>query len=203
MADSRRTMPFLASAIALSHPDKILSQSLNFSLDLLSRLLNNLRMASSSEYRRAYDATQQELIDLLGQQEKLAKRIVVVRQNLKSLAELCENEAIPITPSLEAKYLLDKSSLADEILDVLRAEYPEWLRPSDVKQRLIDLGHDMNSYLNGLATIHMILKRHKSAEKVRERIHPQGFKVYQYKPRTLPRLDGQVDPHLALQRKKK
>lgn len=151
----------------------------------------------------AYEASQRELIDLLGQQDKLEKRIVTVRQNLHNLAELCNKEGIKISPSVEAKSLLENATLAAELLDVLRAEYPEWLRPSDLRVKLTDLGHDMDSYLNALATIHMILKRHKEANKIRERIHTQGFKVYQYRPRTLPRLDGQVDPHLALHKKKK
>ena len=142
-------------------------------------------------------------MDLLAQQEKLEKRIVIVRQNIQNLAALCENMGVTITPSEEAKYLLENASMADEIADVLRAEYPEWLRPSDIKRRLVDLGHDMDAYTNSLATIHMILKRQKESRRVRERIHPQGFKVYQYFPRTLITLDGQVDPHLAIKRKKK
>src|SRR5438045_2550924 len=89
MASSRRLMPFLASAMACSHPFRILSPLLNFSIDLLSRLLNTLDMThSSNEYRRAYEAAQRELSDLLRIQEALEKRIVLVRQTVQGLREL-------------------------------------------------------------------------------------------------------------------
>jgi hypothetical protein len=157
-------------------------------------------MADSSDYRRAYEAAQRELAELLQIQEGLEKRITLVRQNVQSLKELCESEDIKISPSLEAKYLLENSALPDEIAYILSARYPDELRPTDVRQQLERLGHDLSTYTNPMATIHMVLKRLTEAGRIRERQHSQGFKVYQFRPRTLPRLDGSIDPEKVPER---
>ena len=86
------------------------------------------------------------------------------------------------------------SALPDEIVNILKARYPDELRPVDVRQQLEKLGHDMDAYTNPLATIHMVLKRLVEANRIRERQHAQGFRVYRFLPRTLPRLDGGLDP---------
>jgi hypothetical protein len=151
-------------------------------------------MTDSSDYRKAYETAQRELAELLQIQEGLEKRIVLVRQNVQGLKALCESEDIEISPSHEAQYLLDHSALPDEIVNILKARYPDELRPVDVRQQLEKLGHDMDAYTNPLATIHMVLKRLVEANRIRERQHAQGFRVYRFLPRTLPRLDGGLDP---------
>lgn len=136
-------------------------------------------MADASEYRRAYEAARKELKELLEQQAKLEKRLVIVRQNVQGLAALCESESIQISRSPEAGFLNENSSLPDEIVNLLNAKYPDELRPSDIKRELKKLGRDMSIYKNALATIHMVTRRLVEAGKVRERVHAQGFKVYQ------------------------
>jgi len=169
-------IPFLASAIALSHP-------LKFILTPLSRLLNLAFMTESSDYRKAYEAAKQELIDLLSQQERVEKRLVVVRQSIQTLAELCEGEGIDVDPSDEADALIDKSSLAEEIRTILQSQYPGWLRPSMVKQHLGRLGHDLSEYKNPQATIHMVLKRLVESGDVQETTTPDdGKKIYRKPP---------------------
>jgi Fe2+ or Zn2+ uptake regulation protein len=149
---------------------------------------------SSHEYRAAYESAQKELADLLLIQEAIEKRIVVVRQNVQGLKELCESEAVKITPSQEAKFLLDNSRLPDEIENVLRSRFPDELRAADVRMQLEKLGHDMDAYTNPLATVHMVLKRLIESGRVRERQHAQGFRVYQFVPRTPLGSDITLDP---------
>src|ERR1700724_2492687 len=143
-------------------------------------------MADTSYYQKAYKVAQTELRQLLLQQEEIENSIVVLRQTVNTLAEFCKDKKIKIDPSRDAERLLENSSLPDEIVTILRSEYHseyhEWLRPSDIKIRLMKLGHNMDKYSNPLATIHMVVKRLKEAKRVRERIHPQGFKVYQCQP---------------------
>lgn len=140
-------------------------------------------MAESSDYRKAYEAAQRELNDLLSDQQKLERRIVTVRQSLQTLATLCEEEGIEVKPSSDAEYLLEKSTLADEIRSILIAEYPGWQRPNVVKEKLERLGHDLTKYSNPQATIHMILKRMVEAGEAQETEWPPDKKKIYRIPR--------------------
>ena len=136
-------------------------------------------MRSASNYRKAYETARRELSDLLSQQQRLEKRIVTVRQSLQTLATLCE-----VKPSSDAAYLLEKSTLGDEIRSILIAEYPAWVRPSHIKDRLERIGHDLTKYSNPQASIHMVLKRWAESRDAQEWEWPHdGKKVYRI-PRT-------------------
>jgi hypothetical protein len=135
-------------------------------------------MAQSSDYRRAYDAAKKELTDLLSEQERIGKRLVVVRQSLNTLATLCESEGIEVDASDEADALLEGSTLADEIRVVLSAHYNAWLRPGEVKSELLRLGRDLTQYKNPQATIHMVLKRMTESKEIQENTNDQGKTVY-------------------------
>jgi len=136
-------------------------------------------MLKPSEYQKAYETAKRELAELLTQQHKLEKRIVVVRKAIQTFASLCESEGTSIARSQEADYLLEHSSLADEIRTILSAHYPGWLPPSAVKAHLIRLGHDLSKYQNSQATIHMVLKRMYDSGEIQEVTLPEdGKKVY-------------------------
>ncbi|HEU0048092.1 MAG TPA: hypothetical protein VFQ43_10865 [Nitrososphaera sp.] len=136
-------------------------------------------MAPSSDYRKAYDSAKQELADLLAKQQEVAKRIVVVRQSLQTLATLCESEGVEINRSIEADYLLRHSTLADEIRTILNSVHPGYLRPHQIKTALERLGLDLTQYQNPQATIHMVLKRMTESGEVQEAIVPkEGKKTY-------------------------
>ena len=137
------------------------------------------RMTTSAEYQKAHEAAKQELADLIAKQQFLEKRIVVVRQSLQTLASLCEGEGLEIIPSLEAEYLLENSTLADEIRTILNSVHPGYLRPHHIKSDLERLGHDLTRYQNPQATIQMILKRMVESEEVQEAVVPkEGKKTY-------------------------
>jgi hypothetical protein len=136
-------------------------------------------MTNSTDYQKAYDSARQELADLLAKQQELEKRMVLVRQSLQTLSSLCESEGIQITPSTEASYLLENSTLADEIRTILKAAGPEFMRPRHIKVALEHLGHDLAQYQNPQATIHMVLKRMAESGEVQEETIPRdGKKTY-------------------------
>jgi hypothetical protein len=138
-------------------------------------------MAPSSDYRKAYEAAKQELADLLTKQKEIEQRTVVVRQSLQTLASLCETEGISIEPSIQASYLLENSSLADEIRAILKAAWPMSMRPNLVKDHLVRLGHDLSQYQNPQASIHMVLKRMAESKEVEEQVMPKdGKQAYQF-----------------------
>jgi len=138
-------------------------------------------MTNSTEYQKAYDSAKQELADLLAKQQETERRIVLLRQSLQTLAGLCESEGVEFSPSTEASYLLEQSTLADEIRTVLKAASPEFLRPRHIKFALERLGHDLTEYQNPQATIHMVLKRMAESGEVQEKALPHdGKKTYRF-----------------------
>lgn len=150
-------------------------------------------MTNSSDYRKAYETAQRELAELLQIQDGIEKRIVLVRQNVQSLKELCDSEEIKIPTSQEAEWLLATSGLPDEIVNILKARYPDELRATDIRHQLEKLGHDLDGYTNPLATIHMVIKRLLEANRIRERQHTQGFRVYQFRQPTIVRYEPGID----------
>src|ERR1700740_634951 len=138
-------------------------------------------MTNSTEYQKAYDSAKQELADLLSKQQEAERRIVLLRQSLQTLAGLCESEGVEFSPSREASYLLEQSTLADEIRTILKAASPEFLRPRHIKFALERLGHDLTEYQNPQATIHMVLKRMAESGEVQEKALPHdGKKTYRF-----------------------
>jgi hypothetical protein len=134
-------------------------------------------MTRSPDYRKAYRAAKRELSQLLSDQERIEKRLVVVRQSIQTLAALCESKGIEVSPSDEADILLKHTALADEIRSVLKSAHPNWLRPSEVKAHLERLGHDLSRYTNPQATIQMVLKRIVESGNAEE-AQLEGKKVY-------------------------
>ena len=135
--------------------------------------------SSKAYLKKAYKAAKQELNGLLSEQQKIEKRLVVVRQNLQSLAAICQSEGIQVEPSSDAAYLLEKSALGDEIRSILIANYPAWSRPNQIKNELERIGHDLSKYSNPQATIQMVLKRMVESGEAQEWTwQADGKKIY-------------------------
>jgi len=137
-----------------------------------------------SDYKKAYDTAKKELTDLVELQDKLEKRKIVLRESLEMLAGLCASEDVDIEISAEAAYLLAHANLASEIQAILKAEYPGWQRPHQIKAKLERLGHDFTGrYQNPQAVIHMVLKRMAEAGEIQEnRLPEDGKQVYRCPP---------------------
>jgi hypothetical protein len=171
MAAFSLAIPFSASATTLSHPLKL-------SLTFFSRLLITLDMASTSDYRKAYDSAKRELTDLLAKQEEIAKRTLVVRKSIETLASLCESEGVQVEPSVEATYLLENSNIADEVRAIFRVLQSKPLRPNEVMNEFAKLGHSLEKYQNPQAVIHMVIKRMVDSGELKESTDSDGKKVY-------------------------
>lgn len=135
-------------------------------------------MKKNRDYRKEYDAAKRDLTTLIDQHHELSKRIVRVRQLVHSLAALCKGD-VGVDPGDEAQFFLAEYSLADEIRAIIQAQNPDWLRPLDIRQHLIDLGHDLTHYKNPQATIHMVLKRLVESGDAELKTEG-GKKVYRY-----------------------
>jgi len=133
-----------------------------------------------SDYKAAYETAKKELADLIDTQDRIGKRILVLRESLKMLAALCDSEEIEIELSAEAEYLLENSTLTQDIQTILKSEYPAWQRPSRIRSKLGRLGHDLSKYNNPQAAIHMVLKRLADSpnDPTEETIQSDGKKAY-------------------------
>lgn len=80
-----------------------------------------------------------------------------MRQNLQSLAALCENEGVNVEESPEAKEIKKSSTFADDVRAILRKYAPDFIRPQTIRQELEELGWDMAEQKNPLATIYSLL----------------------------------------------
>ncbi len=148
-------------------------------------------MSDSFDYGRAYEQISQDLKKALADRDALDNKITTMRKTLASIAASCESEGIEIKRSPEAEYLLETSTLTDEVVNVLRNEYPAWLFPTKIKSRLERLGHDLSKYNNPMATIHMILRRLLEANPPRIQQIPSedGTKMMYRAPREFAMVD--------------
>jgi hypothetical protein len=135
-------------------------------------------MVKSPDYRKAYEAAKSELSELLADQERTAKRLILVRKSIQTLAALCEEQGIKIEHSEEAEALLAHSTLADEIRSLLRTQYPHWLRPHWIRAEIERLGHDLSNYTNPQASVQMVVKRMVDSGEVEERTDSEDKKIY-------------------------
>lgn len=101
-----------------------------------------------------------------------------MRESIQTLAALCESKGIEIFPSEEADILLKNTALAEEIRNILNSEYPNQLRPGEVRDHLKRLGHDLDKYNNPQAAIQMVLKRMAESGEAEEGKSEDGKKIY-------------------------
>lgn len=143
-------------------------------------MFGRLKEMPPSDYKAAYDAAKKELAELIDTQERLGKRILLLRDSLRTLASLCGSEEIQIEVSKEAEYLLANASLTQDIQTILKSDYPGCQRPHTVRGKLERLGHDFSKYNNPQAAIHMALKRMAESETdpTEEVTTPDGKKAY-------------------------
>ena len=98
------------------------------------------------DYRTLYDHATRELA-------RLEAEAAALRQTIAAIAPLI-GEASP------------SSGLTDAVRSIL-AKAREPLTASEIRGRLIEMGFDMKSYSNPLATIHTILRRLTESDEVR------------------------------------
>jgi len=137
-------------------------------------------MASSDDYRKAYESAKRQLAELLAAEENMQKKKLQLRKTIETLAALCESEGIAIDPSPEAASLLEHSTLADDVRGIMRAFAPDYLRPHEIMRHVERIGRDISVYTNPQATVQMILKRMEESLDVEMKLDSEGKKTYRY-----------------------
>jgi predicted nuclease with TOPRIM domain len=120
-------------------------------------------------YRQTLDSAIKELAELMEEREKLDERretlhqrIVKLRRVAYGLASLCDVENIDDEhPSLFPNEFSDNADvgLTDAIRQVLSSHEEANLSPVFIRDRLADVGFDIKTHKNILASIHTVLKR--------------------------------------------
>jgi hypothetical protein len=120
-------------------------------------------------YQYTLDSAIKELTDLMEQREKLDEkrealheRIVKLRRAVRGLASLCDVEDIEEEHrSLFPDEFADNTDvgLTDAIRQVLSSHEEAFLSPVFIRDRLADVGFDITTHKNILASIHTVLKR--------------------------------------------
>ena len=119
-------------------------------------------------YRETLDTAIKELTEFMEQRERLDEerealhqRIVKLRSAVRGLANLCDVEDIEeenrsLFPS---EWTETDVGLTDAIRNVLYAHEESYLSPVFIRDRLPDIGFDIKTHKNILASIHTVLKR--------------------------------------------
>ena len=120
-----------------------------------------------SDYKQTYQKALAELSDLMERREQLEielegvdTRIGEVRQGIKALSPLCQENPYTTRPDLfpEIDAIAPDVGLTDAIRKVLTLSNPNYLSPVGVRAGLEAIGFEIKSK-NILPSIHTILKR--------------------------------------------
>jgi hypothetical protein len=119
-------------------------------------------------YGHTLEAALKELTNLMAERETLDEkrevlhqRIMKLRSAVRGLADLCDIEDI----EEEHRALFPDEwadtdvGLTDAIRQVLRSHQDAYLSPVFIRDRLADVGFDIKTHKNILASIHTVLKR--------------------------------------------
>jgi hypothetical protein len=131
---------------------------------------------TKSDYQKAYEAAEKELTELLQLQEQIEKRILGLRQTVSSLGVLCKQEDVDFEPGTLAGTLIDRMGITYDVLAIVNGARMG-LTPTQVRDRLKEIGYDLTKYSNPLSTIHVVLNRLEESRKIRSRTL-QGKKYY-------------------------
>jgi hypothetical protein len=111
----------------------------------------------AAEFKIMATKIRAELEDLEIQQEDTARRIARLKQTLVGLEPLSELSANSSTPTKVGEFprLL---SLTDAARQILQA-HMEPLTPLEIRDKLVNMGHDFKGQKSVMASVHSLLKR--------------------------------------------
>jgi hypothetical protein len=115
------------------------------------------------DYKATLEKAKDELEELLIKQEEIEQRIARVKQAIISLAPLAQDQENAVGDIYSA--LFDGIGLSEAILQVLRAAGKR-LSPVEIKQQILNMGVDLSTHKNAMASIHSALKRMGQNEEV-------------------------------------
>lgn len=95
-----------------------------------------------------------ELEVLSEQQEETEQKIAQLKQGILSIAPLAKE---PVDNTWLS--MITAVGITEGIRDILRAAYPKYLSPVEIKEQLKKKGQDLSGHKNVMASVHSTLKR--------------------------------------------
>ena len=134
-------------------------------------------------YRSALDAAIKEYEALGGQRRDIDKRLSHLAQTIGTLSRL-----LGLSPTVPL-------GLTDACRLVLRGGLP--MSPTEVRDRLLEIGVDLSVYVNDLSAIHTVLKRLNESGEIRLIPRPSGKNAYLWQaPPTAPLIGAEMNEYL-------
>lgn len=136
------------------------------------------------DYKRSLELAKTELGELITEKENLTsrlaeidKQIAEMREGIKGLAKLCDQQITKELTSGNKNPLAGIKSLNDAVRFALKVSR-DALTPVQVRDKLISLGYDTTKYKSDfLATLHTVLKRLDRIHHEVEVVHLQHGKT--------------------------
>jgi hypothetical protein len=118
----------------------------------------------AKDYKEMAVKIRTELECLEIEQENIERQIARLKQALVGLVPLSE-PPVDSTIAAEVAAFVNETTLADAVRQILRAaESP--LTPTEIKQKLVNMGKDLSGQKNVMASIHSLLKRLVESEEI-------------------------------------
>jgi hypothetical protein len=112
----------------------------------------------ASDFKKMAEQIVNEIASLEIQQEETERRIAHMKQVLIDLSPLAYESVLPLSDMTTIDTEADGMSVTDATRQILQdAQVP--LAPVEIRQRLFDMGMDLNDQRNAMAGIHSLLQR--------------------------------------------
>jgi hypothetical protein len=147
-------------------------------------------ITGSDQYKAAYQAALQELVDLIRESERLetehgrlSERIEALRAGAPGLALLAgEPDPTESHPDIFPSVLDPDVGITDAVREVLKTAPPAIrLSAVSVKNKLEQMGFDIGKYKNVLAVIHQVLRRLHEGGEAKMVTNSEGKAMYIWK----------------------
>jgi hypothetical protein len=148
----------------------------------------NIPFVKENEYIRLLNKTKNTLGHLRSQRRRLQaqlqevdRRIENVEKGMEGLARLADEEELAGLPIGVVQPLVKYKSFTDAIAYTLKTSPLSRFAPTQVRDRLMELGYDLSKYKSDpVASIHTILKRLVKSGRVRTERNEIGKLAYRW-----------------------
>lgn len=162
---------------------------------------------TKDSYQRAFTEAQTELAGIIAERDERNARIVQLKQTIRALGELLEEDPDQIEGLLNA----DEGGKPSGITSAARYaflftkanNYPAAMTVADLKEVMTQRGFDFSGQANPLASLTTVVRRLKESEEVEELTRSDGKRAYVWRgevPKTLGQriADGEKAKHEAV-----
>jgi len=120
-----------------------------------------------------------ELFELARERAAIQRKMEEKESALRSILKLHDDEEVEAYLE-QLEWNVHPEGFTDAVRRILRGNHAQALTPTDVKERLPQIGFTLEGYTNPLASIHTILKRLAKTQDVKAVVGRDGSARYQW-----------------------